>query len=348
METCFLYPDLGPLPRLYLASLYSERKLATNDPRKDICRTMWLSFVTTLFFSLSAVTGYRTSRWLGGVRANSWRLLIGTVFLALWAHLFGEGLRGRALPYFLASGFIGFGIGDTALYQTLPRLGSRLTTILTLCLSAPIAAVTERVWLGTQLSASQWVSALAILAGVAIALAPGANLPSARRALGPGLAFGLLASLCQGLGAVVSRKAFEVAQSTGENIGGMTAAYQRILGGICISLLCLAALKWRERLHAAKDSPTPVAARPPANWSKAWPWVMANSLSGPVLGVSCFQWALKTTPSGLVLPIVALTPLVVIPLARWSEAERPTPLSLVGGAVAVAGAVCLAASRSGG
>jgi hypothetical protein len=37
---------------------------------------------------------------------------------------------------------------------------------------------------------------------------------------------------------------------------------------------------------------------------------VAHVLTGPTLGVTCFQWALATTPSGIVLPIVALTPLV--------------------------------------
>ena len=31
----------------------------------------------------------------------------------------------------------------------------------------------------------------------------------------------------------------------------------------------------------------------------------ANALCGPVLGVACFQWALRSTPAGIVQPIVA-------------------------------------------
>ena len=74
----------------------------------------------------------------------------------------------------------------------------------------------------------------------------------------------------------------------------------------------------------------------------AWPWVLVNGLAGPALGVSCFQWALKTTPTGVVLPIVAITPLVIIPFAYRFEGERPSRHSLVGGALAVSGAVALA------
>jgi len=54
---------------------------------------------------------------------------------------------------------------------------------------------------------------------------------------------------------------------------------------------------------------------------------------------------LFTTPSGIVLPIVATTPLVIVPLAYWIEGERPTRRSLVGGVVAVVGAVALTLVR---
>jgi len=53
------------------------------------------------------------------------------------------------------------------------------------------------------------------------------------------------------------------------------------------------------------------------------------------------QWALKTNPTGIVLPVVAITPIVIIPFARYMEGERPTIRSLIGGVVAVAGVVGL-------
>src|SRR6185503_15975665 len=76
--------------------------------------------------------------------------------------------------------------------------------------------------------------------------------------------------------------------------------------------------------------------------SRAWPWVLLNGLTGPALGVSCYQWALKTTSSGVVLPIVAITPIVIIPFSYRMEGERPSLRSIMGGALAVAGAAALA------
>jgi drug/metabolite transporter (DMT)-like permease len=70
--------------------------------------------------------------------------------------------------------------------------------------------------------------------------------------------------------------------------------------------------------------------------------VIANALSGPAIGVACYQWALAEAPTGVVLSIVATTPLVVIPFTMLLDGEHPTRRSLLGGAVAVLGAAALA------
>jgi drug/metabolite transporter (DMT)-like permease len=56
--------------------------------------------------------------------------------------------------------------------------------------------------------------------------------------------------------------------------------------------------------------------------------------------VSAWHWC--GSSHGVVLPIVALTPLVIIPFSRYVEGERPRKRSLAGGAIAVAGVFILA------
>ena len=334
---------------------------------------MFPALLTTILFSISAVCANRSTRMLGSIPANFWRLLLATVLLGLYAHGFSLGIAGPAFPIFFVSGIVGFGVGDFALYQALPRLGSRLSILLVHCLAAPVAALTEWFWLGTPLSLSQALCGVVILAGVALALAPGKHLQLSRRELLAGIVFGVLAALGQSFGAVLSRKAYGVARQTGENIDGITAAYQRILGGLLVALLCyLAFKKFRQggfalpsRSEAPPQSehptsniehPTPNEETAPVRsldiersmfdvgcsvQKSALPWIVVNALSGPVLGVSCYQWALKTIPTGVVLPIVAVTPIVIIPFSLAVEGERPTPRSLAGGVIAVAGVVGL-------
>jgi drug/metabolite transporter (DMT)-like permease len=301
------------------------------------------AFLTPVLFSVSAVCGSRSTRLLGGTEANFWRLCFAALLLGLGAHSLGTGLEGTAFPLFVISGCVGFGVGDAAFFQTLPRLGSRLTSMMVTCLSSPIAAVIEWFWLGTELTPLEMICGAIILAGVAIALAPSEHLHLPAGQFTLGILFGLLAAVGQGYGAVLSRKAFEIARLAGENVGGVTAAYQRILGGVAVSLLFLVLVKRNELAQGATQPGDPeLAAHRWKKWRHAWPWVLVNGLAGPALGVSCFQWALKAMPTGVVLPIVALTPVVIIPFARLVEGERPTRRSLLGGLVAVIGAVALA------
>jgi drug/metabolite transporter (DMT)-like permease len=307
---------------------------------------MLAAFLTTVLFSVSAVCASRTARMLGGTEANFWRLCFAALALAIYAHGFAGGLTGAALPIFVISGCVGFGVGDVAFFQALPRLGSHLTVMMVTCLSSPLAAVTEWIWMGTRLTPTQMVCGLTILAGVAIALAPREHVHVSAAQFTPGILFGLLAAAGQGYGAVLSRKAFAVAQMAGENIDGATAAYQRILGGLAVAVVVLLLVKREGLVKAATAGhPEGLTASRAAKWRQAWPWLLANGLAGPALGVSCFQWALKTTPTGVVLPIVAITPIVIIPFARFVEDERPTWRSLAGGFLAVVGAVVLALAQ---
>jgi len=340
------------------------------------------AFLTTLFFSLSSIAASRAIRVVGGTRANLGRLIVATTFLALWVHFIplatagafgGHGFGGAGLMFFFISGVFGMGFGDIAVFAALPFLGARLTVVMTQCLAAPIAAFVEWLWLGTTLTPMQMGWSLVVLGGVAIALAPSRANPPRVPVKFIGIVFGVLSAVGQGLGAVLSRKGYDLTKAAGQSIDGMTATYERILGGLLVTLIYFAfKYAWRRKQNQGSGVggvPLPRGARPRAStmtrgegtpptpepqtsressagrWLDRWRWTLANGLSGAVIGVSCYQWALSTTASGIVLPIVATTPIVVVPLAYWLDGDRPTKRSLVGGVIAVAGAVLLAGAK---
>jgi drug/metabolite transporter (DMT)-like permease len=186
---------------------------------------------------------------------------------------------------------------------------------------------------------------LTILAGVAIALAPGAGLRKTRREIFVGGIFGIIAAIGGALGAVLSRKAYKLMAENGEHIDGANAAFQRILGGLLIGGLCLLVVKRREIFQAIRGRKGRQNQSSKEKFKKVWPWVFMNSLAGQTLGVSCMQLALEKLPTGVVLAIIAMTPIVVIPFAFIFEGERPNLRSLFGGAIGVAGVVLLTLSR---
>jgi drug/metabolite transporter (DMT)-like permease len=77
-------------------------------------------------------------------------------------------------------------------------------------------------------------------------------------------------------------------------------------------------------------------------WTHLFPWVTGNALAGLTIGMSFMQRALETTQAGIVLAIIATTPIAVIPLARIVEGERISTRAMAGSVVAVAGAASLA------
>jgi drug/metabolite transporter (DMT)-like permease len=297
---------------------------------------MFAAVLTTVLFSLSALTARRLTQHLPGSIANLGRLLVAAGLVGFYAHCFGFGVNGPAFVLLFVSGCIGFGIGDLALFQAYPRIGTRRTMVLVQCLAAPVAALTEWAWLGTVPTFRQALSGAVILAGVGVALMPRRDEEHPVNGLIVGTMFGLIAASCQAWGAVLSRKAYAVSAAgdfaiTGVG-GGVNAAYQRLLGGLLVSGLFVLYLRLAHK--PGMQSRT-------SDWSRAWPFLVANGLCGPALGVTCYQWALSTTPTSIVLPIVATTPLVIMPFSHFLEGDRITSRTLLGAALAVGGVVGL-------
>jgi drug/metabolite transporter (DMT)-like permease len=309
---------------------------------------MLASFLAASFFALNATCASHSVRLSGTARANLGRLIVAACVLGLFSHTLGHGFSSASTGWFLLSGVIGMGLGDLGVYAALPLLGSRLTVLMTQCLAAPIAALGEWLWLDTRLTGAQILWGLLILAGVAVAITPSRKSPPRVKVRPIGFLFGVVAACGQGFGALVSRKGVDVAAAAQEAAHtatfGLNAAYQRILAGLIFTSLWFLVLRALNRLPAsARPAATGVPQRQAAGRARLW--LLANGMAGPVLGVGCYQWALATTPSGIVLPIAATAPLLSIPIAFWLEGDRPTRRAIIGGVLAVAGCVALTAVR---
>jgi len=206
------------------------------------------------------------------------------------------------------------------LFQALPRIGSRLSLLIIQCFSAVSAAAVSGPGLKTTLTAWQIVACLTILAGVATALAPGKHLNATRKVLcgwsnlrfagrlwqrmGPGSPQGLRGG--EGRASKYRRRHRR-----------LPAPDWRLAGGRDLSARRPPA-RGRRTIHGR-------ARRPAARGGKMaavlavdfWPIVCRADLGRDLLPM-----ALKTTPTGLVLAIVATTPLVVIPFASVLEGEK--------------------------
>ena len=299
---------------------------------------MIASILTTIFFALSAVFGKRTADIFGSIAGNFWRLAIAAASLALITLLADPDSFARpTFLWFFISGIVGFGIGDIGLFLAYPRLGSRLTMLIDLCLAPVFGAIGEFLWLGTSISQSEGFAVFLILVGVGLALVSRRDSSRPHRRNIAGVLLATLAGCGQGFGAVIGRHAESLSADISIEISGASAAFQRVLGGLAVALIAHLMMRG-SRCATTSSSPT-------TSKSRSLGWLTGTALFGPVIGVSCFQWALKDTPSALVLAIVATTPIVLIPLAALIEKDHPTKKSLVGAALAVGGVVWICLLR---
>lgn len=298
---------------------------------------MTAALLAMVLFAASSVSARRSVGHLGPAGANFWRQLLSVVLLGVFAAFLAGGgpLLGPATAWFLWSGVVGYGVGDTGIFLALPRLGSRLTSLMTQCLAAPIGALIEWLWLGHAPGWNQSLAGLVILGGVAIALAPKRGETAGLPGGAAGVAFGLVAAVGQAGGAVLSRHGFEVARTAAAAADPMSVAFLRAMAGTATAAL------WFALALRAGSLP-----EQGGGLRRGWTWMVGNGLAGPTLGVVAYQWALAHHPIAEVLPVVAMAPLAVVPMAYWLEGERPSKRSLAGGLLAVLGVVWLARNHA--
>lgn len=295
---------------------------------------MEYAFLTALLFAWSVSCARQSTHHHGPNVANAGRILVALVCIGIWVLLSGRDYIAPGWEWLVLSGALGLGLGDVALFNALPRIGPALTILIMQCLAAPFALAIEYLMLGTTIHWLQAVAATVILAGVAVALGAPPEGSSDRRERRIGIALGVLAAFGQACGAVSTPLAQHACNLAGATMpDGIGQGLVRLLGGVPI---VLGYALWQTR-HTGLLSGVPK----PYDRKRGLGWMLMNGLSGPALGVACYQWALTMHPAAIVLSIVALTPILALPMQWATEGKRPGRRAWIGGAIAVVGVVLL-------
>lgn len=295
------------------------------------------SVFAAILFAFSAVVSQRASRIFGAVPANFFRMVIACAVLGLitWAVDASRGtssLHGNLFWRFLLSGVVGYGLGDIALFLAYARLGSRLTILINWCSAALFAAAGDWLLRSHALTWPQWFAVACILAGLVTALWPTDPAQRAKHSAS-GVIFAIIAGTGMGIGTVLSGQAIDAARLAGLEVHAMSQTFQRSIAGVAVAALAFALVKYL---------PQPRPADAARQWKHKPFWLISTALCGPVLGVSCYQWGLTVTGSStIVVAIAATSTLLVIPLARMVEKDKPHARQLVGSLMAAAGVVAL-------
>jgi drug/metabolite transporter (DMT)-like permease len=209
--------------------------------------------------------------------------------------------------------------------------------VLMVCsLAPPTALLTEWLWLGTTLSVGQLGCMAAVLVSVGLAVAPRERQHLKAADVRAGILFGVQAAVAQGLGAAVSRVAFD--RLGDPEVSFWLPTLYRVAAGalgvwIWITLRQLAGKKPLQK-PAELIPHKRIGGHPLV-------WMGVSTVMGPVIGMMFLMRAFESAPSGLVQATLSTLPVFMIPVAWVFDGSRPSLQSGVAGIAAVGFTVLL-------
>lgn len=295
--------------------------------------------LTTLIWSVGVFPfTAATARW-GAHAVNFFRLVAAVILLAVTL-LFYYGFTPVelfVLPepqqwlWLGMSGIIGLTVGDYFAFRSFHLLGPRLSTAFTTL--SPIAAfffallfVHEDINIWGIIGMTITVGALVLLS-LSKNDATLNNIPEHEKKLG--LLFAVLAPICQGIGLVMSRKAFLETESF--ELMPMHAAWIRMLVG-ALSLyafsLVTGTIKEPHRIIFT-------------NRNKGLLPALGGAFFGPYLGMIFSMYAISLIDASVAQTIFGQVPVVVLLLAAWWHKERISWFSILVTLLSIGGVVMM-------
>lgn len=281
-------------------------------------------------FTALAIEG--GARRIGSLTVNLVRLVFAFALLSL-AGLF---VRGVPLPvdatahnwiWLTVSGLVGFTFGDLCLYRAYLVLGPRLSSLM-MALVPPITALIGWIALGETLTRRDMLGMTLTVVGIGWAILERGRRTEIIAESGPlsisfaGVALGFGGALGQGVGLILSKIGM-----AGYHV--FAANQVRVLAGAVGYALLFFALKWWPNVRTGiRDG-------------KALGFCALGAFFGPFLAVSLSLVAVRETVAGVAASIMALTPVLIIPLVIVLKKERVGIGGFVGALVAVTGVALL-------
>ncbi|HWB80212.1 MAG TPA: DMT family transporter [Nannocystaceae bacterium] len=285
---------------------------------------------TALCWAFTSIWFTGASRRVGALPVNFLRMPIAFA----WLCIYGLVVRGHALPtdadahvwgWLAASALAGFAFGDLCLFRALVLIGPRLASLV--MASAPLfTALLGWLALGEVLEPTDVLGMLLTTGGIAWAIA--GRLPQGAVTLEPQvLRRGIVLALC---GAVGQAAGLVLAKhGMGAHYDPFAATQIRVLiGAVSFTAMCITMRGWPGVVAAIRDR-------------KTLGLVVLGATFGPFLGVGLSLTAAQLTAAGIAASLMALQPLLIIPLAIWIEKERVGPRAIFAAALAVAGVILL-------
>ncbi|MDP2574483.1 DMT family transporter [Vibrio penaeicida] len=218
------------------------------------------------------------------------------------------------------SGVVGIAIGDSAYFAALKRIGANKTLLLE-SLAPPLSGVLALVALGSELSMQSWLGVVVTTAAVTfVVITPSST---DQKASMVGIGFGLLASVCQASGVVISHYALVAG-----DIPPLWGALIRLSIGVAAVAMVIRLLE-----------PQPFSGIK-RHWKgmngKQHIKLLLAIFVGTFLALWLQQIALKNANPAIAQTLIATSPLFILFIYGWNG-ERVSSTSVIGTLAAVGG-----------
>lgn len=287
------------------------------------------ALATAFFFAMTALIFTSTGRVIGSQLTNRMRLAFALVYLVIInLILFRQPLPFSAEPsrwwWLSLSGIVGLSLGDAFLFRSLVSVGPRLGSLL-LSLAPIFGSIIAWIFFGETLTILQITGILLALAGTGWVVLSHAEPPNTPRGhTRRGVIFGILAGLGQAVGLVLSKQ-------------GMFGNFSPFQGNV-IRMLAAVIFVW---ILAAFDG----AAGGTVGELRGKPQVIGllalGAFVGPVLGVSSSLLAIQHAEIGVASTLMALTPIILLPVSYFVFKEKIGWQASVGTMLAILGVAIL-------
>lgn len=287
------------------------------------------ALITATCWSFGSILFTIGSTRLGSVVVNRIRLVFAFLLLVPTNFI----LTGQPIPisapaeswFWLGlSGIVGFTLGDAMLFQAFVMLGTRITMLI-MSLVPVISAFLAWILLGEKLSALEIAAIAIVVAGISsvIILKQTESQQTDKRHLFLGILLAFGGAMGQAGGLILSRKGMA------GDISALSANVIRV--GVAMITIWLATLF----VGKAKYTINQLADRK-GTWA-----AFGGSVMGPFLGVWMSLVAIKYAKIGVASAIMALPPILILPLVYFIFKEKVSIGAIIGTIIAVGGTILL-------
>ncbi len=285
------------------------------------------ALLTAVCWAVTSLFTTSAGRRVGSAAVNRMRLVfaVGLLFLAHFLFL------GRLLPtnatldrwfWLGASGVAGLVLGDSFLFQSYVMIGPRLGTLI-MAIVPVFSAIIAWLFLGETLNLLEISGISLAISGIVMVVLErgnGGGNGKDKRHYFLGVLSGLVASIGQATGLVLSKKGLE---------GGYP-----VLSGVLIRMIVALVVLWLVAFALRQGG---VTFRRVLGDRLALRSIFFGSISGPFIGVWLSLVAVQAAFVGIASTLMALTPVIMLPIVYWVYKESVSRWAILGTVVALSG-----------